>query len=106
MVRDILDGWENLSKREQAKRRRALAKHFLKLLETCQSDSDCKAIAIKVAMLRIAFPNDCPDPLEYLGMQLFTSKDGRDFEFLMTVFPNLKASGAAEAQLATLKCPG
>jgi len=106
MARDILDGWENLPKREQLRRRRRLAEEYFSLLNTCKNQLDCNFIALKLALIKINHPGDCPDPSERLAMQLLASHDPRDLEFLVALFPNLKTSQAAEAQLATLKCPG
>ncbi|MBI2048633.1 MAG: hypothetical protein HYT30_01775 [Parcubacteria group bacterium] len=104
-----MDAWNDLTWSERRKRRREIVKKHLEHLNVCTIKDDCMCIALKVAMLAIAYPRDCPATdkiLQKLALQLATSKDERDLEFILNLFADLPAASVAESQLLVLKGTG
>ena len=99
------NSWNTLGLRRRQTARRALMDKHIEHLNSCTNREDCTNIAIKVAMLALAYPRDCPpinEILEKIGLQLLPSKDERDLQFLLNNFGELKIAELAEQQLQVL----
>ena len=99
------NSWNDMGWRKRQKARHELVKKHFEHLNSCSNKEDCMRIALKVAMLALAYPRDCPpmnQVLERLALQLVDSKDERDLEFILKLFAELKAAEIAERQLAVI----